>query len=161
MFRESEIARLYALANLAGADAVITAWDSKKLYNLWRPVTAIQEGEMDGNPKPAGDPAWLPSTNTPPYPDYTSGANNVTAGLMRATALFFGTDNMSIEISSSNPLAIKKTRTYPSFSAVMTQVVKRRIYHGIHLRFADRVAREQGEQVAEYVVSHALLPVQH
>jgi hypothetical protein len=70
--RIGDRARLYALANLAAADAVITAWDSKKLYNLWRPVTAIQEGELDGNPNTAGDPAWLPYTNTPPYPDYTS-----------------------------------------------------------------------------------------
>ena len=159
--RIGDRARLYALANLAAADAVITAWDSKKLYNLWRPVTAIPEGELDGNPNTAGDPAWLPYTNTPPYPDYTSGANNVTAGLMWATALFFGTDNMNIEISSANPLAIKKTRTYSSFSAVMAQVVNVRIYHGIHFRFADTAARTQGQQVAEYVVAHALLPVQN
>ena len=93
--RIGDRARLYALANLAGADAVITSWDSKKLYNVWRPVTAIQEGEMDGNPNTAGDPAWLPFTNSPPYPDYTSGANSITAGMMRAAALFFGTDNMN------------------------------------------------------------------
>jgi len=159
--RIGDRARLYALANLAAADAVITAWDSKKNYNFWRPVTAIQEGEMDGNPNTVGDPAWLPYTNTPPYPDYTSGANNVTAGLMRATSLFFGTDNMSIEISTANPLAIKKMRTYSSFSDVMAQVVTVRVYHGIHFRFADQRAREQGEQVAEYVVTHALLPVQN
>jgi len=151
-------ARLYALSNLAGADAVIASWDSKILYNLWRPVTAIQEGEMDGNPKTSGDPAWLPFTNTPPYPDYTSGANNVVAGMMRAAALFFGTDNMSIEITTSNPNAIRKTRTFNSFSAVMAQMVKVRILHGIHFRFADTAARMQGEQVAEYVVDHALLP---
>ncbi len=93
--RIGDRARLYALANLAGADALITAWDSKKFYNVWRPVTAVQEGEMDGNPNTAGNPAWLPFTNTPPYPDYTSGANSVTAAMMRAAALFFGTDNMS------------------------------------------------------------------
>src|SRR4029434_2067507 len=32
-------ARLFALASLAGADAVITAWDSKYHYNFWRPLT--------------------------------------------------------------------------------------------------------------------------
>lgn len=159
--RIGDRARLYALANLAGADAVIMSWDSKKLYNLWRPVTAIQEGEMDGNPSTAGDPAWLPFTNTPPYPDYTSGANNVTAALMRSAALFFGTDNMKIVITSANVNAIKKTRTFSSFSAVMRQMVNVRIYHGIHFRFADTAARRQGEQVAEYVHDHALLPIQN
>ncbi len=157
--RVGDRARLYALANLAGADAVMTSWDSKRFYNLWRPVTAINEGEMDGNPKTIGDPAWLPFTNTPPYPDYTSGANNVTAGMMQAAALFFGTNNMSIEITTGNPNAIKKTRTYSSFSAVMAEMVKVRILHGIHFRFADTAARTQGQQVAEYVVNHALLPV--
>jgi len=72
-------ARLLAVANLAMADAVITASDSKKHYVLWRPVTAIQEGENDGNVAKAGDPSWQPFLNTPPYPDYTSGANVVTA----------------------------------------------------------------------------------
>ena len=152
-------ARLYALANLAGADALITSWDSKKLYNLWRPSTAIQEGEMDGNPNTAGDPAWLPFANNPPYPDYQSGANSVTAGMMRAAALFFGTNKMSIEISTGNPNAIKKTRTYNSFSAVMTQLVSVRVWHGIHFRFADVEGRKGGEQAAEYVYDHALLPI--
>src|SRR5690242_14534531 len=66
--------RLLALANFAIADSVITAWDSKKHYVLWRPVTAIQEGENDENAATAGDPSWQPFLNTPPYPEYTSGA---------------------------------------------------------------------------------------
>jgi hypothetical protein len=152
-------ARLYALANLAGADALITSWDSKKLYRVWRPSTAIQEGEFDGNPDTAGDPAWLPFTNNPPYPDYQSGANSITAGIMRAAALFFGTDNMSVELTTSNPNAIKKKRTYSSFSAVMAQMVNVRVFHGLHFRFADKEGRMGGEQSAEYVVDHALLPI--
>jgi hypothetical protein len=157
--RIGDRARLYALANLAGADALITSWDSKKLYNLWRPMTAIQEGEMDGNPNTIGDPAWLPFTNNPPYPDHTSGANSVTAGMMRAAALFFGNDNMSIAISTANPNAIKKTRHYSSFSAVMAQLVSVRVWQGIHFRFADVEARRAGEQTAAYVYDHALLPI--
>jgi len=152
-------ARLYALANLAGADALITSWDSKVLYNLWRPSTAIQEGEMDGNPNTAGDPAWLPFTNNPPYPDYQSGANSITAGIMRSAALFFGTNNMNITLTTANPNAINKTRTYSSFSAVMSQLVNVRVWQGIHFRFADQEGRMGGEQSAEYVHDHALLPV--
>jgi hypothetical protein len=152
-------ARLYALANLAGADALITSWDSKKLYNLWRPSTAINEGELDGNPDTIGDPTWLPFTNNPPYPDYQSGANSITAGMMRAAALFFGTNDMQVVITTANPNAIKKTRYYPSFSAVMSQLVNVRIWQGIHFRFADREGRMGGEQSAAYVHDHALLPV--
>ena len=152
-------ARLYALANLSAADAVITSWDSKKFYNVWRPVTAIQEGAMDGNPNTAGKPGWLPFTNTPPYPDYTSGANSVTGAMMRAAALFFGTDNMKVTITTANPLAIKKSRTYSKFSLVSAQMVSVRVWHGLHFRFADTAARTAAEQVAEYVHDHALLPV--
>ena len=68
-------ARLFALANLAAADAAIACWDSKRHFSFWRPVTAIQEGENDGNPGTIGDSAWEPLINTPNYPDYTSGAN--------------------------------------------------------------------------------------
>src|SRR6516164_4707233 len=96
-------ARLLALANLAMADAAITAWDSKKHYVFWRPVTAIQDGESDGNPATAGDPSWQPFLNTPPYPEYTSGANNVTAALTRTLALFFGKDDTTFTVTSDHP----------------------------------------------------------
>ena len=88
----SDSARLFALASLATADAFINAWGTKLHFNFWRPVTAVQEGEFDGNPKTDGDPDWQPLINTPPYPDYTSGANNVTAVMTRILALVFETD---------------------------------------------------------------------
>lgn len=72
-------ARLFALVNLAMADAVITAWDTKFHYVFWRPITAIQEGDNDGNRETDGYANWQPLINTPNYPDYTSGANNTGA----------------------------------------------------------------------------------
>src|SRR5262249_34621863 len=44
----SENARLFALMNLAGADAYIATWDAKYEYNFWRPVTAIRAADTDG-----------------------------------------------------------------------------------------------------------------
>jgi hypothetical protein len=147
-------ARLLALANLAIADAVITAWDSKRHYVLWRPVTAIQEGDNDENPATAGDPSWQPLLNTPPYPEYTSGANNVTGALTRTLALFFGKDEMSFTVTSDYPEAAQKTRTYSRFSAMASDMVDVRIYQGIHFRFGDEEGRDQGRQVAEWVFGH-------
>ena len=147
-------ARLLALANLAIADALITAWDSKLHYVLWRPITAIQEGDNDGNAATAGDPSWQPLLNTPNYPDYTSGANNVTGALTRMLALFFGTDKVTFTVTSEHPLAVQKTRTYGRFSDMASDMVDVRIYHGIHFRFADEEAREQGRHVAEWVFGH-------
>ena len=54
-------ARLFALGNLAGADAGIRSWNSKKHYNFWRPITAIQQllpGDNDGNPETEADATW-------------------------------------------------------------------------------------------------------
>src|SRR5260370_7638490 len=55
-------ARLFALVNLAIADAIITAWDSKRHFVFWRPVTAIQEAANAGNPHPIPNPNYHPST---------------------------------------------------------------------------------------------------
>jgi hypothetical protein len=65
--------RLFALLNVAMADAAICAWDAKDYYNFWRPVTAIREGEADGNPATAPDSDWISFITTPPFPDYISG----------------------------------------------------------------------------------------
>jgi len=88
-------ARLLALADLAMGDAGITAWDSK-FIRLLAAAHAIQNGDNDGNPETAGDPTWQPMINTPNYPDYTSGANNVTGAITRILALFFGTDKKDL-----------------------------------------------------------------
>jgi len=147
-------ARLLVLANLAMADALITVWDSKKYYVLWRPVTAVQEGENDGNAATAGDPSWQPFLNTPPYPDYTSGANGVTGALTRSLALFFGKDDMTFTVTSDYPQETQKTRSYNRFSDMASDMVNVRIYHGIHFRFADEASREQGTKVADWVFGH-------
>ena len=158
----SDRARLFALANLAMADAFITSWESKLHFNFWRPVTAIQEGEFDGNSKTDGDPDWQPLINTPPYPDYTSGANNVTGATTRILALFFGTDDFDLTITSTSPNLTDpatRTRNYTRFSEVAEEVVEARILLGIHFRSADEDARQQGQRVADWVFKHFLRPV--
>lgn len=154
-------ARLLALANIAIADAVISAWDSKLHFNFWRPITAIHEGEADGNPKTIADPLWQPLTNTPNYPDYTSGANNVTGAATRILRRFFGTDRMAFEVTSLVPAVVTKTRRYTRFSEAADEVVEARILLGIHFRFADVAARRQGEQVADFVFAKLLRPLHH
>ena len=123
----SDSARLFALADLAMGDAGITAWDSKFHFDFWRPLSAIQEGDNDGNPETAGDPNWQPMINTPNYPDYTSGANNVTGAITRALALFFGTDEMTFTVTTTNATAPQQTRTYYRFSDAAEDVVNVRI----------------------------------
>jgi hypothetical protein len=151
-------ARLLALGTLAMADSLITAWESKIHYVFWRPITAIQEGDNDGNPRTAGDPTWEPLLNTPNYPEYPSGANNVVGALTRMLELYFGTDQITITVFSQHPLAVPNTLTYHNFSDLSSDTVEVRIYQGIHFRFAEDAAQEQGRQVAEWTFGHFLQP---
>jgi hypothetical protein len=152
-------ARLFALSSLAVADAVITAWDSKRHFVFWRPVTAIQEGDADGNPKTEGDPSWRPFINTPPYPEYSSGANNLTGATTKTLQLYFHGNSFTFQVTSLNPLAVPSTRTYTHFSDAAADVVEARILQGIHFRAADVVGRKQGRSVAKWVFKHYLRPI--
>jgi hypothetical protein len=156
----ADSSRLFALANMANADSLITAWNTKNYYVYWRPITAIQEGNNDGNPSTAGDSSWQPLITTPPYPDYSSGANNQTGAITRALELFFGTDHLTFSVTTTNPGPTNQdTRTFNRFSDAAQEVVNARIYEGIHFRFADEVARKQGTQVAKWAFRNFLRPL--
>ncbi len=155
----ADSARLFALANFAMTDAVITAWDTKKHYVFWRAMTAIQEGYSDGNHHTDGDSAWQPLINTPNYPDYTSGANTITGAVTHMLKLFFRTNEMTFSVTTPSPLAVQKTRTYSRFSDAAEDVVNARIFEGIHFRFSDTTARRQGRQVANWVFDGFLQPI--
>ncbi len=148
-------ARLFALANLSAADAIIAAWDGKRFFHFWRPITAIQQGDSDGNPKTAGDATWLPLIPTPPYPEFPSGANNLTGAMTRTLERFFG-DKLTFSVFST---PVNKTKTYNRFSDMADDVVNVRIYQGIHFRTADEVARRHGTRVADLAFSHFLRPL--
>ena len=155
-------ARLFALANLAGADAGIRAWNSKKYYNFWRPITAIQQplpGDNDGNPQTEADATWTSLIATPPYPDYTSGANNLSGSFTTIVTRFFDTDKVTFKVTSTAPQAIPNERTYHRFSDLADEVVDARIFLGIHFRFADTAARKEGTHVARQAFNHFLRPV--
>jgi len=157
---DGDTARLLALVSMSMADAAITAWDSKITFVFWRPITAIREGDNDGNPKTVGDPTWSPLIASPPYPDYTSGANNLTASATRALSLFFGTNEMNFSVTTTNPgPTVTDTRDFTKFNDAQEEVVNARIYEGIHFRFADELARKQGRLVAQWAHGHFLRPV--
>jgi hypothetical protein len=160
--RLGDSARLFALANLAGADAGIRAWNSKKHYNFWRPITAIQQllpADNDGNPQTEADATWTSLIATPPYPDYTSGANNLSGSFTTIASRFFHADKVTFKVATTAPQAIPNERTYHRFSDLADDVVEARIYLGIHFRFADTEARREGTRVATQAFNHFLRPV--
>jgi hypothetical protein len=153
-------ARMFALAHLAAADAAIGAWDAKLYYNFWRPITAIRNADTDGNSETIADPNWVPfiATGTPNYPDYTSGANNLTASMAVSLSNFFGQDKVMFTVESRFQNVVR-TKTYERFSDMCQDVIDVRIYQGIHFRFADEVAFTTGKQAANWVSAHYLRPI--
>lgn len=170
-----ERARLFALTNLAMSDAFICAWDAKVRFNFWRPVQAIRRGNEDGNFLTIADPTWTTffsrgdpnAPQNPNYPDYTSGANNVTGAMTQMLALILGSDKAPapfgiFAVAPTVPLTPgvdPDPRMYTRFSDVANDVVVARIYLGIHFRFADTEARSQGRRAARYAFAHFLRPL--
>ncbi len=155
-------ARLFALASLAAADAQITIYDSKYHFNFWRPITAIWEGDNDGNPDTTGDPNWVPFlglTGTPPYPDYTSGANCLASSILTTVNLVLGTDDVNFSITSSIAGLTTNPRPYVRLSDALDDIVDVRIYQGIHFRSADEEGRRQGGRVAHWAYQKFLRPL--
>ena len=152
-------ARLFALANLAAADAAMAVWDSKVFYNFWRPVTAIPEGASDGNARTDPEAGWTPLIGTPPYPDYVSGANGLTGAFTGLLRLFFDTDAMSFSVKNPAANVVDKERDFTTFSQAAQEVVDARVLLGIHFRFADEEGRRLGERVAHWTIQKFLRPV--
>jgi hypothetical protein len=165
-------ARLFALTNMAMADAFICAWSTKQEFNFWRPSEAIRRGGEDGNPLTKPDPMWttyfsrnFSAAQNPNYPDYTSGANNLTGAMTRMLELIFRSDRLStFDIWAANPAVPLEPddanpRRYRRLSDVAHDVVNARIYLGIHFRFADTEARSQGRRVAAFAFRNFLEPV--
>ncbi|MDQ3831059.1 MAG: vanadium-dependent haloperoxidase, partial [Candidatus Tectomicrobia bacterium] len=152
-------ARLFALAGFAAADSQISVYDAKYHYNFWRPITAIQEGDHDGNLLTIGDPAWTPFIQTPPYPEYSSGANCLVGALTTILQLYFGTDRLQFSVWSTAPGLSVNPRTYHRFSDAAREVVEARILQGIHFRTAEDVGRRQGIRIARWTFSKYLRPV--
>ncbi len=152
-------ARLLALAAFAAADSQITVYDSKYHFNLWRPVTAIREGDADGNARTVGDPLWEPLVVTPPYQDYTSGANCLAGAITTVLQLYFGTDEFEYQVFTSSALATINPRNYTSFSQAQREMVDVRVWQGIHFRFADEIGMRQGRRVGHWTFHKALQPV--
>jgi hypothetical protein len=101
-----------------------------RFWAFWRPLTAIRLGDSDGNSKTSGDPAWQSLIATPNYPDYTSGANNLSGAVTTMLANFFGTDTFTFSITSVVAGLTQNPRTYAHFSDAADDVVDARVFEG-------------------------------
>jgi hypothetical protein len=151
-----ENARLFALLNLAMADAAICSWDAKYANNFWRPVTAIRNGDTDRNEATAPDPDWSSLIVTPPFPDYTSGHSTFSGAAATVLALFYGTDNIAFETGSDFRPGVR--RSFSSFSAAAQEAALSRLYGGIHYRSASEDGLTSGMAIGMWTFKNYLQP---
>lgn len=153
-----ENGRLFALVNFAMADGFIAGFNIRFFYNFWRPVTAIRDGDNDGNPNTAADPAWSSYLITPPIPDFPSTHSVLGAAAAEVLAEFFGTDFIAFSVESGAPFA-GISRSYPSFSQAAHENAQSRIYAGIHFRSACTHGLRVGEKIGAFAFKHYLQPI--
>ncbi len=150
-----ENATLFALLNVAIADAYLASLDSKYAYNFWRPLTGIHAAATDGNPATEPDPAWQPLFLTPPIPDYPSGhacAGGAAAAVLIAT--FGDEQTFTLPSTMSFPFPWIQPRTFHRISDAAKENALSRMLVGIHFRLACEVGLEQGYDVGAWVVKH-------
>jgi hypothetical protein len=164
----AENARLFALLNVALADAGIASWDAKYAYNLWRPIDAIRRGETDGNDQTGADPVWTPLLRTPPFPTYTSGHSTFSGAADAVLSDFFGPD-VEFATQSDNhsgfsqrPLAESQvaTRRFTSFTQAAEEAGRSRIYGGIHFEFDSAAGLAAGRAIGALVAGALLRPIE-
>lgn len=150
-----ETAHVFALLNVALADAAIAFYEAKYKYNFWRPVTAIRSADLTLTPGVSPDPYWLPEVgNTAPDPSYPGAHAVVSACAADVLIAAFGTDWIELDVTSE--VASGVTRHFYSISEVAAEASRSRIYAGAHFSF-DLVAGERlGRQIADYVLEHAI-----
>jgi hypothetical protein len=146
-------ARFMAMYSAALTDAYIAVFDSKYRYNFWRPVTAIRNGDTDGNPDTEIDRTWQPLDATPMHPEYPCAHCILSAA---AAALIESTGGLGDlrEISLTSLTAPGITHRWTSLESFTLEVANARVWAGFHYRFSARVGATMGREVGSYVAMH-------
>lgn len=152
-------ARMFAMLDTSVADGVIALYDSKYAYHRWRPVTAVQAADNDGNPDTAGDTAWTPLATTALDPSYAGAHAEISASAATALRAFFGSDRQVLSLTNATLPGV--TRSFKSFSQAADEASVSRIYAGQHFRYDEDAGQALGAQVGDFVSTHILGPVEH
>jgi hypothetical protein len=150
-------ARFMALASVALNDAIISVLDAKYHYNFWRPVTAIRNADIDGNPATDLDSSWQPIAATPMHPEYPCAHCILSGSVAGVVKAVFGTEEIP-EIATTSPTAPGVTHRWTNMTAYTDEVANARIWSGFHYRFSTRVGTDMGLQIGEYVVKNVMQP---
>jgi hypothetical protein len=158
-----DTARAFAMGNLVDADAGIACWDSKYNYTFWRPVTAIQNADIDGNPATTADPTWTPLLTTPNHPEYPAAHGCVTAADASVYSNLLGTNRINLDIqgATGGGSTLTVTRHYATADDLRTEIVNARVWAGLHYRGSAEAGVKLGREVAHWALEHNFQPVRN
>jgi PAP2 superfamily len=151
----SDSALLFAMLNLSGADSSINTWNDKYYWDFWRPWTAIQRADEDGNPDTEPDPSWI-ALLTAPYPEHPSGHLGLDGAYLEVFKMFFG-DRTAFDVTSARFPG--ELRHFDRFSLALREIIDARIWAGLHFRTADIQGAILGRKVADYMAKHYFQPL--
>jgi hypothetical protein len=156
--RQVDNARLLALYQMAMDDAVQAMVVSKLKYNFWRPITAIRNGDKDGNDATPLDAEWLPLLPTPNFPEYPCGHCTAVAVQAEVLKLAGGLPATTpVRIGGMNPNIV--VQTVADWDEAVRQVSFARTLGGVHYRFANEAGEEIGRKAARLTVAQLLKPL--
>jgi hypothetical protein len=153
----TEIARAFALLNMAISDGLVSSMDTKYTYQFWRPATAIPAGAVDGNRRTDGDANWLPFITTPAFPSYPSAHASASYAARAVIEDLLGFKRARFVLS--HPGAPGVQLAYDSFRDLTADIDDARVYGGIHFRFDQEAGALQGRRVGRFVTTHQLRPI--
>jgi hypothetical protein len=145
-------ARFMAAFAAAMTDAYIAVFEAKYHYEFWRPITAIRNGDVDGNPATEIDPSWQPLDATPMHPEYPC-AHCLLSGAAAAVIESYGGLRDVQEISLTSPTAPGITHRWSSLDAFTNEVANARVWAGFHYRSSGLVGTAMGREVGRYVAA--------
>ena len=150
----SDSARLFAMVFTGFADGFIGCMNAKYHFGFWRPVTAIRNGDIDGNAATTADPAWTPLGTTPNHPEYPAAHGCVTGAVAHVLNGFFGTPDFAFSVASDVANLDQPVRTFSSTTALEDEVFSARIYAGFHYNHSLVQGFLLGHGVADQLVAN-------
>ena len=145
-------ARLYAAVTAAMNETETSVFEAKYHYLFWRPITAIRNGDRDGNSATERDPDWVPLIVTPMQPEYPC-AHCMLAATIATVLRAEAGGKSALNLSTTSNTAPGVTRHWTSTDAVVQEVTMARIWAGVHYRTSTEAGNRMGEQVGELVAT--------
>ena len=158
-----DAAHLIAMGELVSTDAGIGCFDSKYFYLAWRPITAIQNADKDGNPDTTADPGWAPLLPTPAHPEYPSAHGCLTSAFTDALAAALHTNHLNVTTpgATNGGTTLTTTRQFNNTQDIQHQIVDARVWIGFHFRNSTEQGLNLGNNVADWALDRYFQPVTH